>query len=117
MGRQVTLFSGYSQGENGTTNYCLLMLRMLYEENPKFLGQVLATLAGEDAGDQVGVQFRQQERKGTSVPDGLIFQPAFTLFGARCERAPRANSSAPFAESTPPHAAVSDSGQNPMTCA
>ncbi|MBK6515728.1 MAG: hypothetical protein IPG04_16920 [Polyangiaceae bacterium] len=34
MGSDITLFSGYSQRENRTTNYCLLVLRMLYEENP-----------------------------------------------------------------------------------
>jgi hypothetical protein len=37
MTRPISLFSGYSQGENRTTNYCLLLLKMLYEENPKSL--------------------------------------------------------------------------------
>ena len=27
MGKEISLFSGYSQGENRTTNYCLLVLR------------------------------------------------------------------------------------------
>jgi hypothetical protein len=31
MGSDITLFSGYSQKENRTTNYCLLVLKMLYE--------------------------------------------------------------------------------------
>lgn len=80
MSRPITLFSGYSQRENRTTNYCLLVLRMLYEENPKFLAEVLSSLVGEELGEQIGVKFRQQEKKSASVPDGLILQPAFTLY-------------------------------------
>jgi len=53
---------------------------MLYEENPKFLAQVLSTLVDEELGGKIGVQFRQQERKRGSTPDGLIAQPAFTLY-------------------------------------
>ena len=80
MSRPVSLFSGYSQRENRTTNYCLLLLKMLYEENPKFLAEVMSTLVGEDLGGRIGVNFRQQERKDLSVPDGLILQPAFTIY-------------------------------------
>ena len=80
MSRPISLFSGYSQGENRTTNYCLLLLKMLYEENPKFLAEVMGALVGEDLGGLIGVSFRQQEQKKSSVPDGLIFQPAFTIF-------------------------------------
>lgn len=80
MSRPISLFSGYSQRENRTTNYCLLLLKMLYEENPKFLAEVMTTLVGEDLGERIGVNFRQQERKSSSVPDGLIIQPAFTIY-------------------------------------
>ena len=80
MSRPISLFSGYSQRENRTTNYCLLLLKMLYEENPKFLAEVMSTLVGEDLGERIGVNFRQQERKNSSVPDGLILQPAFTIY-------------------------------------
>jgi hypothetical protein len=41
MGKQVSLFSGYGQKENRTTNYCLLMLKLIYEENPKYLSEVI----------------------------------------------------------------------------
>jgi hypothetical protein len=80
MGSDITLFSGYSQRENRTTNYCLLVLKMLYEENPKFLGEVLSNLIDEELADVVGVHFRQQMRKKGSVPDGLILQRPFTIY-------------------------------------
>src|SRR6185437_2969755 len=80
MGSDITLFSGYSQKENRTTNYCLLVLKMLYEENPKFLGEVLSNLIDEELADVVGVLFRQQVKKKTSTPDGLIMQRAFTVY-------------------------------------
>src|ERR1019366_6349 len=80
MSRPITLFSGYSQPENRATNYCLLILKMLYEENPKFLAEALSTLVGEDLGERLGVKFRQQEKRKKSTPDGLILQPAFTIY-------------------------------------
>lgn len=80
MSKPITLFSGYSQRENRVTNYCLLVLKMLYEENPKYLGEVLSGLVGEDISDKIGVAFRQQERKLASVPDGLIIQAPVTVY-------------------------------------
>jgi hypothetical protein len=80
VGKPVTLFSGYSQKENRVTNYVLLVLKMLYEENPKYLGEVLAGLVGEDITPHVGVSFHQQEKRTTSVSDGLITQRAITVF-------------------------------------
>lgn len=80
MGRAVSLFSGYSQKENRVTNYTLLILKLLYEENQKYLGEVLAALIGEDISSHVGVVFRQQEHRATGIPDGLIIQQALTIF-------------------------------------
>jgi hypothetical protein len=80
MSRAISLFSGYSQGENRTTNYCLLLLKMIYEENPKFLAEVMSTLIDEEMGERIGVSFRQQVHKGACIPDGLILQPAFTIY-------------------------------------
>ena len=79
MSKPITLFSGYTQRENRVTNYWLLVLKMLYEENPRYLGEVLSALVGEDIADKIGVTFRQQERKASSTPDGLILQPAVTV--------------------------------------
>lgn len=83
MGGNITLFSGYNSSENRTTNYCLLVLKALYEDNPKYLEEILITLLGENLGDLVGVKFKQQERKGTSVPDGLISQKALRSISRR----------------------------------
>lgn len=80
MSKPISLFSGYSQKENRVTNYCLLILKMLYEENPKYLGEVLAVFCGEEFASHVGVSFRQQAIKGASIPDGLILQQPFTIY-------------------------------------
>ncbi len=81
MSAEISLFSGYSQKENRTTNYCLLVLKMLYEENPKFLAEVLGTLFDDESiAARVGVKFEQQVTKERSAPDGLIAQQAFTLY-------------------------------------
>lgn len=80
MGKTISLFSGYSKKENRTTNYCLLALKMIYEENPKFFAEILSGLVGYDMSEDVGVKFRQQERRLSSVPDGLISQRSFTVY-------------------------------------
>ena len=84
MSENISLFSGYNFSENRNTNYCLLVLKNLYEENPKYLGEVLQYLFGDDlgevVGEVVGVKFRQQEKKKSCVPDGLITQSAFTIY-------------------------------------
>ena len=79
-GRDITLFSGYEQKENRTTNYAILLLRMLYLESPSFLDEALAELTAGHTEGRVGVQFRQQERRASSVPDAVIFQEPLTLF-------------------------------------
>jgi hypothetical protein len=80
MGQPISLFSGYAQRENRTSNYCLLILRLLYEENPKYLSEVLGSLIDERLTDLVGVKFEQQRRRGNSVPDGVMVQEGFTIY-------------------------------------
>jgi hypothetical protein len=79
MSQNISLFPTYSQKENQTTNYCLLILKMLYEENPKFLSEALGLLFGENFSGTVGVKFIQQNREKDSVPDGEIFQDSFSV--------------------------------------
>ncbi|MFN5857564.1 MAG: hypothetical protein ACK456_16990 [Pseudanabaenaceae cyanobacterium] len=80
MGQNIRLFPTFSQKENQTTNHCLLILKMLYEENPKFLSEVLSLLFDENLSSTVGVKFIQQRRAQDSVPDGEIFQDSFSVF-------------------------------------
>lgn len=80
MGKPISLFSGYSQKENRTTNYCLLLLKMLYESNSDYFSEVIGGLIGYEVSDYVGVNFRQQERRKSSVPDGLISQKPFSIY-------------------------------------
>lgn len=80
MGKQISLFSGYSLKENRTTNYCLLMLKMLYDENPKYLSEAISYITNENIGNMVGVKFSQQEKKAGSIPDGLIVQHSFSVY-------------------------------------
>ena len=80
MSRNIRLFPTYSQKENQTTNHCLLILKMLYEENPKFLSEALGLLFSENFSGTVGVKFIQQHREEASVPDGEIFQDSFSVF-------------------------------------
>ena len=56
------------------------MLKVLYEENPKFLGEALGTLVGQDVGEKAGVIFRQQDRKTSSVLDGVILQAPIVIY-------------------------------------
>jgi hypothetical protein len=54
---------------------------MIYEKNPNYLGEVLGKLCeDENVGSQIGVSFRQQERKGDCIPDGLIVQMPVTIY-------------------------------------
>ncbi len=81
MSQNVRLFPSYSQNENQITNHCLLILKMLYEENPKFLAQVLSELLmSENLSGVVGVKFAQQRRGNKdNIPDGKITQEAFSI--------------------------------------
>ena len=54
---------------------------MLYEENPKYLSDVLTNLTeNEDIGNGVGVKFLQQQKNETSTPDGVVLQKSFTVY-------------------------------------
>lgn len=79
-GQEISLFSGYNQKENRHTNYCLLLLKQIYEENPRFLGEVLDGITGGEGDSIIGVQFRQQQKHSGTIPDGVIKQQPFTLF-------------------------------------
>ena len=80
MSKPISLFSGYSQKENRTTNYCMLILKLIYEENPKYFGEVVNALLGDGSGNLIGVNFSQQEKRELSIPDAQIIQKEFSIF-------------------------------------
>jgi hypothetical protein len=79
-GQDISLFPRYSQQENRTTNYTLLLLRLLYEESPALYEDFLRRLL-PDANVATLPRFTQQEKaKGGGVLDGVISQPSYTVF-------------------------------------
>ena len=78
MGQEISLFPRYSQKENRTTNYCLLTLKLIYEDSPAQFSIVLESILGDKA-PSVGVQFDQQVTLPRSVIDGRIKQEPFSI--------------------------------------
>ncbi|MBR3011559.1 MAG: hypothetical protein IKH91_12270 [Prevotella sp.] len=84
MGRTISLFADYHGSENSVTNYCGLMLKLVYQESPKLLFQLLDTLfEGEVEVPFVGPTFEQQnakrKTKSHSIPDLEIKQESFQI--------------------------------------
>lgn len=80
MSREISLFADYHQRENSVTNYCGLMMKLIYEESPKRFEELLATLIQSDTDIPVGPIFSQQTKKEKSVPDLAITQKSFSIF-------------------------------------
>ena len=80
MGRIISLFADYHGSENSVTNYCGLMLKLVYQENPRLLYQLLDFLfEGEAEVPFVGPIFEQQKAKSKSIPDLEIKQESFQI--------------------------------------
>jgi len=80
MGREISLFADYHQKENSLTNYCGLLMKMLYEESPRKFEELLATLLKTDTDIIVGPTFTQQTKQVDSIPDLAITQKSFSVF-------------------------------------
>lgn len=80
MGREISLFADYHQKENSLTNYCGLLMKMLYEDNPRKFEELLATLLKTDTNIIVGPTFTQQTKTVKSIPDLAITQKSFSVF-------------------------------------
>ena len=82
MSRKISFFTDYHQNENSITNYCGLMLKILYQESPRKFEQVLNILtAGEEELDlTIGPIFNQQLKNSTSIPDLSIVQDSFAIY-------------------------------------
>lgn len=80
MGREISLFADYHQKENSLTNYCGLLMKMLYEDSPRKFEELLATLVKTDTNIIVGPTFTQQTKTVKSIPDLAITQKSFSVF-------------------------------------
>lgn len=80
MGRQISIFADYHKGENSLTNYCGLLIKLLYEDNPKNFEELLANLIESDTDIIVGPTFTQQTKTGKGIPDLAITQKSFSIF-------------------------------------
>ncbi|MNJ86506.1 hypothetical protein D3C87_40060 [compost metagenome] len=80
MGREISLFADYHQSENSLTNYCGLLMKMLYEDSPRKFEELLTTLIKSDVNIIIGPRFTQQTKKENSIPDLAITQKSFSIF-------------------------------------
>ncbi len=81
MGQNISLFTEYHSAENTLTNYCGLILKLLYEEYPQGFEEVIINLTGDSSkAIIVNPEFSQQSRKRSSVPDLLIVQQSGGMF-------------------------------------
>ncbi len=70
-------FQRYSSQENTVTNNTLLLFARISAYSSTKISQLLATLTGEAV--EVGIEIKQQERSGKSIPDGAILQRSFKI--------------------------------------
>ncbi len=80
MGREISIFADYHQKENSLTNYCGLLMKLLYEDSPRQFEELLASLVRTDTNIIVGPTFRQQTKQKKSIPDLSITQKSFSVF-------------------------------------
>lgn len=81
MGRALSFFNPYSQGENQVTNYCGLMLKLLYKESPEAFEQTINDLISDTGKVFESLpEFSQQVKKSTSIPDLCFSQKSFEIY-------------------------------------
>jgi hypothetical protein len=81
MSRTISYFSDYHGKENRATNYCGLMLKMIYEESPTAFENIVANiLADKGVSITIGPRFYQQQKKVDSIPDLCITQQSLNIF-------------------------------------
>lgn len=81
MGRPISYFANYHSKENAITNYCGLLLKMIYDSNPsKFSDVMTSILADDGVSIEVGARFSQQVKRQASIPDIAITQSSYNIF-------------------------------------
>ena len=66
------------QRENTITNYCGLILKMIYKENPEIFAEIINDFLEEDY-IKINPIFEQQIKSGKSIPDLRIVQESFVI--------------------------------------
>ncbi len=79
MGKAISLFTDYNQSENRLTNYCGLMMKLIYEESPRRFSILIDQLTNGEGNIITGPTFNQQQKAMASIPDLTITQSAFTI--------------------------------------
>ena len=80
MAKPLSLFTTYQSKENRVTNYCGLMLTLLYKENPGRFEDAINELLEEQTSISCGPVFIQQKKQNQSIPDLIILQEPFRIF-------------------------------------
>lgn len=80
LSRDISLFADYHQKENSLTNYCGLVMKLLYEESPKRFQEFLTTLIDGQIDLVIGPTFKQQTKEISSIPDLSIIQKSVSIF-------------------------------------
>ena len=81
MGQQISYFTSYHGKENIVTNYCGVMLKMIYDESPKAFERIINEIIGGNENPiYVGPRFTQQEKHISSIPDLTVKQQSFNIF-------------------------------------
>jgi len=78
MGQDISLFNDYHTKENILSNHCGVILKLLYEENPRSFEEVISTLNSQDF--MISPSFKQQIKREESIPDIVIEQKSFSIF-------------------------------------
>lgn len=80
MGRVISLFADYHGKENSVTNYCGLILSLVYGESPKLFALLLDLLFNSEVRIPIiGPVFEQQSKRRNSIPDLTISQESFQI--------------------------------------
>ena len=78
MGQEISLFNDYRTRENILSNHCGVVLKLLYEENPRSFEEAISILTSQDF--LISPSFKQQIKIKNSTPDIVIEQKSFTIF-------------------------------------
>lgn len=81
MGRPISYFANYHSEENIVTNYCGLMLKMIYDDSPSAFENIITSIIADSGKTiELGAKFSQQEKFQKSIPDICIRQSSFNIF-------------------------------------